>query len=46
MNRVTFLLGQFSLTPALSRWERGNRRPMVGDDNGGFEFGHKLPSDE
>jgi hypothetical protein len=29
MNRMTFPLEQFSLTPALSRGERENRRPMV-----------------
>ena len=32
MNQCRFWFGQFSLTPALSRWERGNRRPMVWND--------------
>jgi hypothetical protein len=31
MNR-TFLFERFSLTPALSRWEREDRRPIVGKD--------------
>jgi hypothetical protein len=28
----TFFSEQFSLTPALSRWEREYRRPIVGKD--------------
>jgi hypothetical protein len=31
MNRIKFSLERFSLTPALSRWERENYSPMVGD---------------
>ena len=29
MNRTRFSFGRFSLTPALSRWERENRRPIA-----------------
>jgi hypothetical protein len=32
MNRTRFSFERFSLTPALSRWERGNDRLMVGED--------------
>ncbi len=33
MNRMTFSFERLSLTPALSRWARGNYAPMV--SNGG-----------
>jgi hypothetical protein len=29
MSRTTFFFERFSLTPALSRWERENGRPMI-----------------
>ena len=32
MNRMSFSFKRFSLTPALSRWERGNCPPIIGND--------------
>jgi hypothetical protein len=38
MNRVTLSLERFSLTPALSRWERGNYSQVVGNGNDQSRF--------